>query len=271
MKKQAGSQESKSLKTFFLYAAIVILCILISLAVKLFFLFQESKFDGENDFTVAVSQNGHVNEIIMVDPGGQTLSVMQIKGKNVSKDTLGKMLGIGVDGQIDISPSVSLDEDAGKQLFAFTWRYATLKTNLTIIDIGRLAVFAQGVKNGKRTVKTLDVPSDTITTNNLISSLFTDGLIASEKISIQIINANDVSGIGGRLERVLDNLGCNVIAVSTSQKKEKISQIQYSGEETYTLKKLKKLFGFPVTKTEKESIAGITIILGEDSKQTKTF
>jgi len=147
---------------------------------------------------------------------------------------------------------------------ALIWRYNSVKTNLTIFDAARLIFFAKNVSKNTITTKNIVLPKSVDQVDKMIANLFSDDAIVQENESIKIINATDKSGVGKELERILVNMGANVVEVSTASQKEPVSRMQYYSSETYTLNKVSRLLHFPVSKLDKQPIANIVITIGED-------
>jgi hypothetical protein len=107
--------------------------------------------------------------------------------------------------------------------------------------------------------------------NSLITQTLTDTDIASESVSIQIINATNISGVGQRLGKVLTNMGANVVDVSSAQTMQKKTTIAYYGEQSYTLGRLQKILAVKATKLTRQPIANIVITIGTDKNNTIIF
>jgi len=269
-KKTATHESSQSLKTFFLYTALVVTVIIISLSIKLFFVIQQSKFDGQHPFVLAVATKGKVDKIIAFHPA-KSIAVLSITGKPVPLASLGKTLAVPFNGKIDVLSNVSSDVGVTNLLTDVVLRYNSIKTDVTVYDLLRFIWLSKNIAATSQTNESIRLPLDDRKIDEIVSQLFTDEAIASENVSIQIINATNTPGMGIRLERVISNMGGNVVAVSTLQKKQLKSKIEYFGEETYTLKRVKSMLSFPVSKLPKETIANIVITIGEDSKNTNAF
>lgn len=273
-KKSEHPHDNKSLKTFFFYAAAVLLVIAISLTLKAIVLFQQSKYTGEH-FTLALAQNEKVKEIIVFNPEDSSLAILNLQGGTIPVVELPKQVGISPDGQISFKDNMVdlAKEDVPEVLFNLGLRYTSIKTNMTIFDIGRLSFYAKNLPPNKITIK--DVPVNDLSDNpqleRTLVSFFSDNVVATENVSIQVINASGVSGMAQRLERVLLHKGANVVSISGAQQTQMHSQIKFYGEETYTLEKIKKMLGFPVSKLSTETIAKIVIVIGEDDKNTTLF
>src|SRR5258705_12674588 len=100
--KKSASPQSKSLKTFFVYTAIVLFFIFISLAVKAFFVIRASKFDGHHQFLLSVKQNQAVKQILAFDPSQSKVSVLDLKGDKATPSMADQQLGFIPDATVDM-------------------------------------------------------------------------------------------------------------------------------------------------------------------------
>ncbi len=254
-KKSAEPQDSKSLKTFFLYSALVCILIFVALAIKAFFIIKASTFDGTHQFIIAVVNKDQVKEVIAFQPDPPSFARVAINGV-LSQDALGSTLGVIPDAYIIKSNDTSfLDNPSGRT------------KNMTIVDMLRLVIISKQAAPQNKTQKEIKLPMEPIVSDRAISSVFKDEAVASENVSVQIINATQTPGIGKRLERVITNMGGNVVAISTAYRKETNSTIRYYGEKTYTLEKLGRIIGFPIEKLDQEAIADIVITIGEKGEK----
>lgn len=271
MRPRSVQNESKSLKTFFIYTGIVVFFILLSLSIRAFYLIQQSKFDGKQQFVIALGQEGIVEKIIAFTPAERSVTTLELKGEDVRFSSLGRQLSILPNATIETNGNVSTDEDISQTMQSVLLNYYTVKTNLTIFDAFKLFFISRKPTLTDREVREISVLENEEENNKKVANLITDDTIFSENVSIQIINASGVSGMGRRLERALINRGGNVVSVTTSRDLASASTIQHYGEETYTLITIKKLLGFPVKTMEQEGIAEIIITIGEDSKNSESF
>lgn len=271
MKSLSAHQENKSLKTFFIYALIVLFFIILSLAIRAYYLIQQSRFDGRNQMVIAVGEDETVKRIISFDPDDRFATVLELQGEPVRFSSIGKQLSILPNATINTKGTIPSDADLSATMQAVLLNYYTIKTNLTIFDAIRLFFAAQkpALTNGE--IKEIFVTKDDEENYKLLAHTLTDDAIFSENVSIQIVNASGVSGMGRRLERALLSRGGNVVSVATARDVQRSSIIQYGGEETYTLAILKQVLNLPVAKLEKEAIADIVIVIGEDQKNAERF
>ncbi len=262
--------ESKSIKTFFIYASIVVGVIVLSLVIKSYFLIKQSRFSKDNQFILSIEHKNRVEELALFNPSEDAVTLFRLQGTAVDASSLEKELGILPDAFINSSSELPLS-DMRDTIRTTALQYHSLKTNMTIFDVIGLFFDLQKTAITNQKEQDLIVNSDIDKNDRMIKNFFTDEKIFSENVSIQIVNASGVPGVANRLERALANLGCNVVSISSSHTNEQSSSIQYFGSETYTLQKLQRILGFPIVKTEKRSIATIVITVGRDIKYSSNF
>lgn len=273
-KKVDHPHDGKSLKTVIIYAAIVAILIAASLTWKAVLIVQQSKFTNQH-FTLALSQNETVKELLVFDPADESMSVLRLADSKIKLNELVKQTGIATDGYINVNDTSSgiINDNISETLLSLALRYPSLQKNVTIFDAFRLSIYARNLPPNKLVIKEVsssELLEDPLLRKTLIA-FFSDDIVATENISIQVINAAGISGIAQRLERVLLYSGANVVSVTTASKKERQSKIKYFGEETYTLGKVQNFLGFQSEILQKKTIADIVIIIGEDSKNTTVF
>ncbi len=270
-RKTVQKETSKSLKTFYLYAVLVFLAIGISLFIKLIFVIQSSKYDGHHHFTIAFTKDQKVKEVISFSPQVPSLAVLKIKDNNISINSLTKDHGIAADAQVEVNGTVTLGQDTTATLWESTRSYTSIKTDATLIDLMRLTLLSRDIISNNKVVRDINLNENKPENNTLIARALNDPTISSENVSIQIINASNVSGLGQRLGKVFTNMGANVVEVSTSHTPQLTSKVQYFGERSYTLEQIEKYLEYPVSQLNRQPIADIVIILGEDMKNTRKF
>lgn len=262
------SADNRSIRTFFIYSGIVLFLIIISLSAKAVFIIRNNKFDGEHQLILAIAKENKVQEVVLFNPSEHAVTQVRLKD-DIKLDGITQKIGVIPDAKVDTTESLPADDITTTTRYIFM-NYYHIKTSLTIFDAARLFFEAQKAANNQ-TTKDLVLSDDTRKNDKFVSTVFSDDNIFSENVSVQIINASSALGAAKRLEWELSNLGFNVISVATSRSNEQNSKIQYFGNETYSLNKLKKLLSFPVEKSSKESIAKIIVIIGEDNKSSSSF
>jgi hypothetical protein len=270
-KKAVQTNHDKSLKTFYLYATAVIVVILVSLVIRGIVLYQQNLFNPSRHFTLAVTQKGSVKEIISFNPQIPAVSLLKITDKQVPYASLAEEYGIPSDGYVELDDSSAVTTDTT----ALTWyaflHSATLHTNLTFFDTARLFMLSKNVATNNESTTDIALKNQSTQTNTQIMQALTDPDISSESISIQIINASNISGMGQRLGKILTNMGANVVDVSSSQTVQKETAMAYFGDTSFTLDHLKKLLQVTPKKLTTQPIANIVITIGTDQAKTTTF
>lgn len=270
-RKTVHKEGSKSLKTFYLYFVLVFAIIGVALLIKLFFVVQASKYDGTHNFTIAVTKDQKVKEIISFSPQIPSLAVLKVTDPNVPFNSLGENHGIAADVQLEVQSALSTGQDVTATMWDAVRNYPSIKTDATIIDYIRLSVLSREIIANNRVIRDITLNEKNPENVTIIARAVNDPSISSENVSIQIINASNISGNGQRLSRVLTNKGANVVDVSTSHTSQAKSEIKYFGERSYTNEQIEKFLGFPVSELQRQPIADIVIILGEDTRNTRKF
>lgn len=271
MKKSSAGNESRGLKTFYLYTLTVIFVICIALVIKGFFIYQQSKFDPSHDFIIAVGEPKDIRDIIAFHPEVPSIAILQLQDKSISFNSLAKDYGIATDGYIFLPEDQAISTD----ITAFMWESVLYtgnwQSNLTAIDKIRLMLLAKSVVTNNKSVNQISLNSQAPDIGTIISTALTDQDISSENITIQVINATNVTGLAQRLGRVLTNLGADVVDVSSAQNNQAKSTITYFGSDSYTLDWLQNFYGVKATKQSKQTIANIVITIGTDKQNTSKF
>lgn len=272
MKRKREEKEGSGLKMLIFYGILVFFLVAVSFAIRIFSLVKESKFDGTHRFTILIAEESRVFGLISFEPMTSSLSLLTFSSNsNLSFSNFNSRLGIVPDGYIKKKNNLVLKDSVPSIIQSFLFRPNSISTNINLYDLSRLYLYAKRVPESSMVIEEASVSSDLKEFNKTVVPLLVDNIISSENISIEVINAAGKSGLGGRLERVISNLGGNVISVKTAMTTESFSKIQYTGVETYTLRKLVRLLPMKRELLKKESIAKITIIIGEDKKDTSLF
>lgn len=268
MRIKKAHKEKHNTKIAILFVLFVFGVILIAILFKAVQLVGQSKFDGTNRFTVSISSNKNL-EVVSFSPYNKTITILEIE--DAKKDLkVGKFLKIPIDGFIEGSP-VNTNKDIEVLMSSIFFNYNNIKTNLTIIDILRLFLASKTNHTNNISINSISLSTEDRAVDKLLEKLFKNEVIEKENQTVEIINTTDATGLGGRLARLITNMGGNVIQVSTENNSQKNSVILYKGEKTYTVEKLSKVLGFKIGEMSRQSIADITIIVGEDNKNPLSF
>lgn len=273
MREKNAAKKSHSLRMLVIYGAFVFALILLSFGIRLFSLIEQSKFDGQHRFTLVIGEDGsRVYGLISFEPMTSSLSLLTFpRNSKLSFSNFNREFGVIPDGYIKARYNLTLIDAIPSILQSFLFHQNNISTNVNFYDLCRLYLYANKVPVSSVKVEEISISSDERDFNKDASFLLVDSAMSAEGVSVQIINAAGQSGLGGRLERVISNLGGNVVSVKTALVTEPISKIKYYGQETYTLQKLERLLPIKREVLNKEDIAKIVIIIGEDNKDTLLF
>lgn len=273
MKNKKSTQEGSSLKMLLVYFALVLSLIITAFIFRAVTVINNSNFDGENRFTVALANKGVLKGILSFEPSTSSLSVLKISPEfilNIEK--MNSRLGLIPDGYIISDSLPGLDKPVSTVMRDLLFQFGAERKNITSYDIFQLWYYSTKIPSS--TIYTREIGKNTAPQDNdkNIALLFPDDKLASENLSLQIINAAGVTGMGARLERVLSNIGGNIVSIQTAQATQKISKISYfDKQDSYTLIKISRLLPFNIEKMSRQGIADIIITIGEDNKKTNIF
>lgn len=252
--------EKQSLRTAFIFVVLVFLFVIISFIFRVASVIGKSSFDSVHRFNVFISsENEKRGEIVSFYGENQSLLVVSKKD--------GDRFTIPIDGSVVYAKSsytgFSDLKGVSDNLASLILNYNKVKTNLTIIDMVRMFLFAK------------TIPAVNFTHQEakdlVFSTLFIDESISREALSIEVENGTEVVGLGNRLAQVINNMGGNVVIVSTAEKEIAKSEILYSQETSYTVEKLAKILSVKAQKMEQEELSDIIIKIGKDSLKSLTF
>lgn len=253
-------EKSKNLNLAFYFGFFVFLIITISLVFKIIDEVKKSKFDGNNRFTVAIMYKKS-SDVVSISPREGTLTMLRVENATGSK--ILRNLSIPIDSYVKAQSQFS---QSPKLIFAkMLLNRKNLETDLNVLDLLKLSIRSLGIDERKIKEESSSVKKSEAL-SALISSLFIDDLISSEKISIQITNATQVSGLGNKIAKYLTNMGGSVALVSSSKEIEGESKIIYEGK-SYTVRKISQIMDLPIEKKEMNSITDVIIIIGRDKEE----
>ncbi len=261
-------QKGKTLSVAIVFCALVFLLILMSIAVKTLILIKNSSFDGQNRFNVGIFQDTQVS-VVSFSPATRSIAVINLKGK-FSNHNISQYIGLPIDATLKTNKMIIDKKNLALDMSRILFQYSDQDTSLTIIDALRLWLFAKDVSIDFIYQRDA-LSSDTLTINAFVSSFFIDSAIANEKTTVEIINATRVYGLANRLAFLIANIGGDVVLVSSSDKPQDNSQILYSGDLNYTVKRLASFLRVKPVKSSQRDISDVTIIIGKDALRDLKF
>jgi len=263
MNRQSAHEKKDSLRLFYFFCIIVSLLIFGSLILKAFQTIRASSYDPGHSFVLTfLTQDGAV--VYPINPDEKEFSAVRInsdvKNFNVARDLHIPQSAVVRENSSSIN-TIQLKSQLSKLFFQ--------KSDLTWFDVIRMMITTSTMNEDAAKEKKINYRDTDVSQS--FDSLFYDREIVNEKATVAIVNAAGISGMGSRLEKLLSNLGVSVISVTTAQKPSNNSEIQFSDQSLYTLKKLHSLLELPMMETQDLTSSDILIIIGEDMKDTDLF
>lgn len=260
------------MKALVVYGLIVFFLVLGSLLFRAYSIVKDSSFDGEHRFTLAVGEGNKVLGVVSFDPETSSISLLTFSnGSSVPFSELNRKVGIITDGYVKANHSLDLHGSISSLFLSFILNSNSLEKNVTIYDLMRFYLFASTISAGNISTDELSVSADVGAFDKEASLLFRDNFLSKENVSIQIVNASGESGLAGRLERIITNMGGSVVSIKNATISEAVSRIKYDGSETYTLGKLQSFLRMRPEVIDRQGVAEIVIILGKDIRDTSLF
>ena len=248
------------------FLSVVIGLIILSFALKAFFVIKDSKFDGVHKFNVFLRGNNET-DIVSFSPSAGSISILKLDN---FIDNPAESLNVPIDGAISVKGNLNV-KNLSSIFIKSEFPFDSVVKNLTSIDLIRLAFFARTVNVNAISVRELSGGLSDSQKNTMVSLSFSDPTIYQENMSVQIVNATNVNVLGAKLASFITNIGGNPILVSSSDIEQKRSKILYDGDISYTVKKLSSYFNIPAEKTDKKGIADVIIVIGDDLSDGSKF
>jgi hypothetical protein len=262
-KKEIAVSNSKIAIVFFVFLVFVVG---VSLIFKFINLLGNGKFDDSRSFAMGMT-NGKDVQVTALSHDLKSIVIFKLAG--VKPEEAAQLLEVPIDGFVS-SNSLDLNQEVSSILLKSIFNYNKLKTNMTIIDLARIAIFVKTIPAASiDEIKIKDVGK--LALDKIVNHYIGDASIEKDSQTIQIINATQVSGLGNRLARLITNMGGNVIIVATENDTVKRSVISYIDKKSYTVKRLQKVLGYDVIKGTGNAMSDITITIGEDKVNSNPF
>lgn len=263
--KESQPNNAKIAIVFFIFLGVIAG---ISLIFKIILIVRAGQFDDSRRFTISVSDNKSV-EVMSLSPSSKTIAIFKLD-KGIKLADTGRFLKIPIDGFI-ASNSLDLSQKATPFFLRAALNYNNLHTNLTILDIAKILLFARAVPESEISVRKIPQDLSAVEADKIVGRQVRDELVEKDNLTIRIINGTDIIGFGNRLARLITNMGGNVIIVATSDRPVKRSAISYIDKETYTVKRLVQVLEYEAIGENDNAISDITITIGEDKASISAF
>lgn len=256
---------TSTLKYLMYFALLVFLAIVFAITIRIIVLMRQSTYTGD---AYAIFVNSKSPFIVSLDTSQGTLYFLDLKKTQVkNRISLSLLSGVPIDGEAKttegvfsqgfLSQATIFDTVLNPLFFSFK--------NMTVIDLVRFIMDAQHISS--KNTKTYSVIFSEKTSSGISDSdtytAFKDPDVINDGLSVEVVNATDLSGLAGKVGQVLKNMGANVISV-TSRPSQDTSQINSSGD-SKTIDRVALLFHIKkVISSGRYSTADIQIVLGKD-------
>lgn len=261
-------QHDSTVKFAVLFIILVAVLILVSIIVKTVITVRNSSFDGEHRFNLGILQKNEVS-VISFSPANGSITILNLRG-NLQNTSLSQFLELPIDATLKTDNLVINKNNIAADMSKTFFNFPEENTSLTIFDALRLLLFAKSVSSDSIYERDLKI-NDSLTISSFVSSFFIDSDMANQKTTIEVVNATSVFGLAGRLADFINNMGGDVVMVTTSDTPQDNSEILYSGDENYTVRRLSQILGFKSIRSSNLDISDVKIIIGKDSLQNLKF
>lgn len=243
------------------FIVFVFLFIILALGARIIFLFEKSTFNSNSYSVLLSSQQAKILVIEKTIPEFTLIKLPQNSGNKLNQSL---NYGIPIDAQIVTSINGNFSWGDVFRVIFQPWNYRY--TDMTAIDHIKLLLAVLKLQGDeiKKYEISINKENDLAgITQNELYDVFKDPQIISEGYSISVVNATDLSGLGGRVAQIIKNTGGNVVSISSEDKRE--TSMIMSSEYSVTLQRLKRILGLKSEiKKNSSQISDIKIILGED-------
>lgn len=253
------------LKIFFL---IFFVTIFISIILKTLFLIRTSKLNQES-FSVLVV--GKQSTIYRINTNSAKIGVITIK--NAPSVRLENNLDSSMLLLTPIDAIIQDENDTQKDKYfspanifsIITGKRKAKFINMNAFDLMKVGYLSQ--KTSSDNVSYMDINySDLVKLgymNDDAKDLLKNESIINRKLSVEVINATGIDGLGARVAASLESIGYNVVSIKSSDNL-KHSEISYFLIPKEYASSISQEFGIPYKLSDQQSISDIRIILARD-------
>lgn len=257
---------------FFIFFFVVIISALLYKTVRIV---QDSRFTGDVFNVVIVGSKVYA---IHVDRSNKSMSYIAVKNldpHSIKRDPLAYSILLGVPIQALIYDTHQSDLSPFDQNF---FKFSHLmdiagdprfqKTGLNTDDLLKIYLTQKNTSPENKSTQSFSIndfhPSQYAKTDASLFELFKESDIINKQVSIQIINATEVNGLGARVSRIFENWGYDVVSViSGSQTSSQI--ILHTQSDIEDAQNIQQILNFPVHQDSSPSIADISIVIADNT------
>ncbi len=241
-----------------IFLIIVFVAAVISVIYKSSMLVSQGSFKGSS---FNMLYQGKQNYLIHIDSIGKKLLVVKLSKENdiSAKNRIGKSLSLAVliDGVILLPASDTYDKP--ETLFDFSALLNLLfdkkikYDNINDFDLIKMVFVVNSIPRSEKRQAT---GIESIRETDLA-----DKKVLDERLSVAVINASEVDGLGSKMAQVLKSAGYNVVSIDSSESKK--SQINASTLKNASVARLGNFLNVPSKKTIQQT-TDVTVVVGKD-------
>ncbi len=268
-------KESSNLKYIQFLLVGVTLVIVVSLSARILLSVKNSHFKANSYNIILSCKETYIVGVDKKNKRSSVVSVGNLKEKLRGKGNLevSVLVHVPITGQLvyrntDDCPLINQDYFTYKNLYYLLTNNKIAYKNINRYDVFKLFSIAKNVHKDNSTFRILKLDSEEL--DSQLVSLYGDEVIHNGAVTIQIVNATSIDGLGSRIGTFLTNGGYNVIGLksdSPDSQKTKTSKIVVSDSlEKKYIQTLQEVMGFPVVYNNSDALSDITIYVGADTQ-----
>lgn len=262
--KEASNDNKKSTTKYLLYFfTFVLFCIVIAVGIRFVVLIRNSTFNASSFSVLINTQNPFA---LVLNKESKTLAIIYLKPqKNSFKTEL--YYSIPIDGVTKDKGSITPDDFLSVKTLIFSFLRPGMFSyeKMNSIDVFKFINASLGVPQEQRKTYSLQISKTDEISGMSSSEMFDvlkDTAMVNEAISIEVVNATSVDGLGGRVAQLINNSGGNVVSVTSDDNTS--GSLISSQNTSQTVARLSHLLQIPIILKPAASTADIVVILGED-------
>lgn len=246
------------------FLTFVAIFIAVALSARTVFLLQKSTFTT-NSYSILV-QNKR-SYIYAFEKSAPKLSIIKLPDSSGSRIKKSLSYSIPIDSSVETNSNEIFSSPNIFRVIFKPWNFSY--NNMTAIDHMKLVLSFLTIPRGEVNSKEIKLNREgevTGISQQKIYEIFKDPVIINEGLSLSIINATKIDGLGDKVAQIMKIIGGNVVSVSSAEEN-KASTIT-AEKDSVTLKRISNVLGIKANIEENISdisdIADVKIVLGKD-------
>lgn len=259
---------------FLIFFAVVIIA---SLTYRTIRSIQDSNFTSNVFNVVLISKQVYAIHFNRADKKVSYLLIRDLNPSKLKLDPLAYSVYLGLPIQAIIFDTKKQDiKDIESKYFNFSHvtniaenpRYK--KIGLNTDDLFKIYLTQKNTSPENKKLQIMStqdfLPQRFTKTDDVLYDMFKELHVINNAVSIQVINATDINGLGNRVSRIFQNWGYDVVSV-ISEDHSSSQIVAHSESDMPAASAIQKVLNFPISNDNKTSIADISIIVADDVAQ----